>query len=306
MCLSEYLLDAEPCGGRYYTFMTKKLSIVGFVAVVAVVGYWAYLQRAKKTKSVVRDPIYALNPSFHPDSVHEFVWSIGGKRFEFQREVATLKWRPEVYSQIQTRLNVLAQFHAEAIELRNPVQVEVELHFSDKSVWRGAWDGQAFQWLEGAQRGRGVKLVSGEQRKAENMLFQSGKYAFVPGVWNFCPARPTRLILTQEGRNSELKQEGVSWLLNGKAVSATAVEKWLGENCQQRTEQVLQPELLTRQLAFNDGLSVEFVGHDPVTLKMDGEGLFHNGEFIAVLPKFKAALLALFTLSLEEVKQAGK
>lgn len=199
-------------------------------SIAIAVGIWAVgyfllflLHRPGKT------PVSA-DFNFHPDSVHEFSWSLKGQTFAFKRESRSKPWEPAVDSNnLQVKLNALGNL--QLTEMSAPKSgLEIVIGFGGENKWSGIYDSEHFVWNEGLHKGKGFKA---DEDVAH--IFEEGALAFEKHQWEWCEKRPVKISVKTDYVKYELTQKNRAWVLkkDGKesTLDATMVEKWLGKNC---------------------------------------------------------------------------
>lgn len=200
----------------------KKIATVVGVLVLGFVFY-RFLSTPPKT------PI-AQDFNFHPDSVHEFSWTLKGQSFKFKRPGRSKPWEPGVDAQaVQKKLNALGNLQLEKMAAPKD-GLEIEVGFAPGNSWKGIYNDHRFVWTDGLRAGEGFKADPEVSR-----IFEEGVLGFEIHQWSWCEARPVKMNVKIEKASYELFMKNRQWVLKvgGREVKPdpTMIERWLGRNC---------------------------------------------------------------------------
>lgn len=250
-------------------FWKKAATVCG----VLLLGFALY----KFLSSPAKTPI-ARDFNFHPDSVHEFAWSLQGQSFVFKRASRSKPWEPGVDAQnLQKKLNALGNLQLEKMSAPKDGLV-IEVGFTADNRWKGVYADRRLVWTEGLRAGEGFKADPEVAR-----VFEEGLWAFDLHQWSWCEKRPRKISVKTDKLNYELFEKDRAWILKtgGReaALDPTLVEKWLGRNCQVGVDFFRDLKNYPIGMGLADGhFSVEFDGGEKKSFDWKSGFWLVNGE----------------------------
>lgn len=273
--------------------MNRRNSLIAAVLVILVAAAFFISRPANKHE-------IAEGFNFHPDAVHSFSWTAGGKTFSFKRTGRGQPWTPDVDQEaVQNKLNLLGTVKAEdGFSGGASGDVVLEVGFAPGNEWKGVYSGGSFAWISGTKKGKGFRAD-----KDLEALFAEGSRAFDNRTWNWCTSRPKNLLVQPPGSKPfALEEEKGTWWYSDKSLpnrvraDATTVEKWLGKYCQMKIDRYrdiknfpASPDLTVDMfiVVFADGSKLELRHTDDVWLKPGTDFAFTSRAFESALSELE-------------------